>query len=119
MANKTPKIKHRVKVEISDGKNMYRTWGDGIHEVTDHGNGLQTWVGSLPVPMKVGQVKTYTVTVEYLGERRYKQTYQQRVKAMASSEKRREKWEKEAARQKLEKDEKELVQRRQRIVNQI
>ena len=68
---------------------------------------------------KVGQTKTYTVTVEYLGPKEYKQTYKQRVKALASSEKRREKYQKEHERQELERHEKELIQRRARIVNQI
>ena len=63
--------------------------------------------------------KTYTVTVEYLGERQYRQTYQQRVKALAASEKRTEKWKKQQAQEELERNEKQLVQRRQRIVNQI
>jgi hypothetical protein len=54
-----------------------------------------------------------------LGEKQYKQTYQQRVKAMAASEKRREKWQKEHERQELERQEKELVQRRERVMNQI
>ena len=41
------------------------------------------------------------------------------MKALAKSEERREKWEKESKRLTLEKNEKELLQRRQRIVNQI
>lgn len=118
MATKTPKIKHRVKVEISDGKYKYHGWRkDDIQEVTDHGSGLSVWLGNVPVP-RAG-AKTYTVTVEYLGERQYKQTYQQRVKALAASEKRTEKWKKQQAQEELERNEKQLVQRRQRIVNQI
>jgi len=71
------------------------------------------------VGKKIGRVQTFTVTVEYLGEKQYKQTYQQRVKALASSEKRREKFQKQREKEELERQEKELLQRRKRIMNQI
>lgn len=125
MANKTPKIKHRVKVEVTDDKYVYKSSRFGnannIHEFTEGGYDDGTvWI-TLKVPKKraVGQTKTYTVTVEYLGPKEYKQTYQQRVKALAASQKRSEKWQKERERQELERQERELNQRRQRIVNQI
>lgn len=112
MAQKTPKIKHRARVVLSDSKGrtyhhpFYR--GD-IQESAD----LHTWGAYLRVPVakNIGKVETFTVTVEYLGEKQYKQTYQQRVKALASSERRREKHQKEQERLELEKQEKELIQR--------
>jgi hypothetical protein len=120
MPPKTPKVKHRAEVKLIDSKgrllrNGFRT--DDIQEGTD----LHTWGAYLRIPVgtKIGKVETFTVTVEYLGEKQYKQTYQQRVKALASSEKRREKWQKEQAKLELEKREKQLIQRRKRIMNQI
>jgi hypothetical protein len=120
MPPKTPKVKHRARVVLSDsnGRTYRSQWQkDDIHESAD----LHTWGAYLRVPVgnKIGKVETFIVTVEYLGEKQYKQTYQQRVKALASSEKRREKWQKERERLELEKNEKELIQRRNRIMNQI
>lgn len=51
--------------------------------------------------------------------KQYKQTYDQRVKALAASERRRERLEKKQAQEALERQEKELVQRRNRIMNQV
>lgn len=120
---KAPRIKHRVKVEVSDGKWIYpssRYGKDDIHEFTEGGYDDGTVYINLVVPKKkVGQTKTYTVTVEYLGPRQYKQTYEQRVKAMAASEKRREAWQKKQEQEELERQEKEMIQRRKRIMNQI
>jgi hypothetical protein len=120
MPPKPPKIKHRARVVLSDSKGRtYRSqWqANDIQESTD----LHSWGAYLRVPVgkEIGKVETFTVTVEYLGEKQYKQTYQQRVKALASSEKRREKWQKEQERLELERQEKQLVQRRKRIMNQI
>ena len=119
MAQKTPRVKHRAKVEISDEEYVYtEPWcKDGIHEFNEtYGRRIHV---NLDVPKTVGEVREYTVTVEYLGEHQYKQTYQQRVKALARSEERAKKWKEENARLELERNEKQLVQRRQRIVNQI
>lgn len=117
---KTPRVKHRAKVEITDSKYKYSQpyhKGDQQEFTTDYGNrSVIVW---LDVPKKIGEVRKYTVTVEYLGEKQYKQTYQQRVKALASSEKRREKYEKEREQQELQRQEKELIQRRNRIANQV
>ena len=120
MPPKTPRIKHRARVVLSDSKGRtYRSqWQQGdIQEGTD----LHSWGAYLRVPVgkEIGKVETFIVTVEYLGEKQYKQTYQQRVKALASSEKRREKWQKEQERLELERQEKQLIQRRNRIMNQI
>ncbi len=122
--NKTPKIKHRVKVEVADDTHIYpssRWLKDNIHEFTEGGydDGMVSVQLMLPKPLKVGQTKEYTVTLEYLGERQYAQTYKQRVKALAASQKRTEKWKKQREKEELERQEKELVQRRQRIINQI
>jgi len=115
MANKTPKIKHRVRVKLVDTQGaVLQDHEENSTYVRDYGAYLR-----VPVPKTIGKPVAYAVVVEYLGEHQYKQTYQQRVKAMASSEKRREAWQKEQARLELERQEKELVQRRQRIVNQI
>jgi hypothetical protein len=115
MMPKTPRVKHRATVKLIDSK------GRVLQENEDASTYLQSYGAYLrvPVPKKVGLPTTYTVMVEYLGEHQYKQTYQQRVKALAASEKRREKWQKEQERLQLEKDERELVQRRKRIVNQV
>ncbi len=116
---KTPKIKHRAKVKISDSKYIYsEPWcKDGIHEFTEtYGRDVHV---RLPVPKKIGEVTTFTVKVEYLGERQYKQTYAQRVKAFAKSQERTKKWQEERAKLELEQQEKQLIQRRNRIMNQI
>lgn len=122
MATKTPKIKHRVRVEVTDGKWIYpssRYSKDNIHEFTKGGYDDSSVYIHLVVPKKVGEVKEYTVTVEHLGERQYKQTYEQRAKAMVRNEKRSEEWKKQQALEELQRQETELVQRRKRIVNQI
>ena len=117
---KTPKIKHRAKVRLTDSKGQTINvgyWSSGVQEFTDtYGRHAHL---TLPVPTTIGKPEKFTVTVEYLGEKQYKQSYEKRVKALAKSEERREKWEKESKRLTLEKNEKELLQRRQRIVNQI
>lgn len=117
---KTPKVKHRARVVLRDsqGREYRSRWHpDGIQESAD----LHSWGAYLHVPVgkKVGVIEKFTVTVEYLGEKQYKQTYDQRVKAMASAERRREKWQKQHEREELERKEKELIQRRKRIMNQI
>jgi hypothetical protein len=121
MPPKTPTVKHRARVVLTDSQGTtYRSqWAakDDIQEGAD----LFTWGAYLrvPVPKRIGKVETFTVTVEYLGEKQYKQTYQQRVKAQASAERRKEAWQKERERQELEQKEKQLIQRRERIMNQI
>jgi len=123
MATKTPRVKHRVKVIVTDDEYVYPSsrWGnkDGIHEFTEGGYDDGTVFLSLKVPKKLGKPKTYTVTVEYLGEKQYKQTYAQRVNAHQKNQDRVRKFKEEQARLELEKQEKELIQRRQRIMNQI
>lgn len=118
---KTPRIKHLARVTLTDSKGrQYKSnWrGNDIHEEYDMlTRGVYLW--GIPVPKKIGETLTYTVKVTYLGEKQYKQTYDQRVKALAASEKRREKWQKQQEQEELERKEKELVQRRQRIMNQI
>jgi hypothetical protein len=115
-----PKIKHRAEVNLIDPQ------GRILQDKFNRGNvqtsaDLHTWGAYLRVPVskKIGQTVTYTVEVTYLGEHQYKQTYQQRVKAHAKAEKRREAWQKEQERQELERQEKQLIQRRKRIMNQI
>jgi hypothetical protein len=120
MSQKTPKIKHRAKVGITDSKGrvVQNQWFTAIQEFYDYGGSREVYL-RLPVGTIIGKTEEFTVSVGYLGEKQYKQTYQQRVKALTSSEKRREKWEKEQARLKSEKQEKQLAQRRKRIMNQI
>ena len=121
MPPKTPKIKLRARVHLIDSKgrilqnNPWQTGG------VQEGAELHAWGAYLRVPVgnKIGVTETYTVEVTYLGEHQYKQTYQQRVKAQANAEKRREAWQKEQQKLELERQEKQLVQRRNRIMNQI
>ncbi len=120
--SKTPRIKHRAEVILTNSKGQQlHGWGcTGEQEYQDYGGrGGSTLYLRVPISKVIGRVDEFTVSVEYLGEKQYKQTYQQRVKSLASSEKRRERLEKEQERLKKERDEKQLVQRRNRIVNQI
>ena len=73
----------------------------------------------VPVPKKIGDSQTYVVTVQYLGEHQYKQTLAQRTKSHAKSQERTKKWKEQQEKLELVRQEKELLQRRQRIVNQI
>jgi hypothetical protein len=112
-----PKIKHRASVVMRDSKGKaftYGYWGGtGVQEFTDtYGRNVHL---QLPVGKEVGKVETFTITVEYLGEHKYKQTYEQRVKAQARSEKQKER----RAKEEEKKKEAQLLQRRQRIMNQI
>ena len=73
----------------------------------------------LPVPMNVGEVTTFKIKVEYLGEKAYKQTYAQRVKALAQQRSAPRSTQKQREIDEKERQEKELIQRRKRIMNQI
>jgi hypothetical protein len=118
--SETPQIMHRARVVLTDSQGR----GTGRHE-NDIQEGIDLLSGGVylrvPVGKTVGKVETFTVTIEYLGgkEKLYKTTYAQRVKARAANERRRKKREKEEERLKLERQERELVQRRQRIMNQV
>jgi hypothetical protein len=119
MAQKTPRLKHRVQVTFTDskGQTYQGGWGQGgVQETYDlkYGAFLR-----IPIPKEVSRVERYVVAIQYLGEKQYKQTYEQRAKAMASAEKRREKWQKQHEKEELERQEREQFQRRERIVNQI
>ena len=120
MPQKTPRIKHRAEVVMTDSKGRVyqQPYGRGdVQEFTDtYGRNVFMHI---PVGKKIGETETYTIEVTYLGEKQYKQTYQQRVKALASAQKRQEKREEERKRLELERQEKELIQRRERIMNQI
>lgn len=120
MAQKTPKIKHRAEVVMTDsqGRVYQQPYQQGnIQEFTET-YGRDVFM-RLPVGKKVGETVTYTIKVTYLGERQYKTPYAQRVKALASADKRNERLRKEHERQELERQQKELVQRRNRIMNQV
>jgi hypothetical protein len=111
-----PKIKHRVRTRVADVKG--RVFQD--NETTDTFTyGRTHWVNGLSVPTKIGEKATYIVTVEYLGECQYKQTFEQRTKAFDRNQERTKKWKEEQAKLELERQEKQLVQRRCRITNQI
>ena len=115
---RTPKIKHRAMVTMTDPQgNPYTGHYLGEQEFTDT-YGRDVYL-RIPVGKKIGKAEQFIVTVTYLGEKQYKQTYAQRVKAMASSDKRREKWQKQHTEREKQRQEKELVQRRDRIMNQI
>jgi hypothetical protein len=73
----------------------------------------------LPRPMIVGQPLTYTVVVEYLGQKQYKKSLAQRQKEYDKRHERMKKRAAQRAKEELERKEKQLVQRRKRIMNQI
>jgi hypothetical protein len=84
-----------------------------------NGTGSRDVFLRIPVGKTIGKAEKFIVTVTYLGEKQYKTSYQARAKAMAASEKRAEKYAKERAAAELAEKEKQLVQRRNRIVNQV
>lgn len=110
-----PKIKQRVRTRLIDmnGRVVQNNVESSTY-VCSYGAYLR-----VPVPKKIGELVAYTVIVEYLGEHQYKQTYAQRVKTHARNEERIKKWKEEQAKLEVEKQEKQLVQRRKRIMNQI
>jgi hypothetical protein len=117
---KTPRVKHRAQVTFTNSKGQVLTGGWGASGTQEFDGNYNIIYLRVPVDTtKIGQVEKYTVTVEYLGEKKYKTSYATRAKALAKSEKRREEYEKEQKRLELEREEKELLQRRKRIVNQI
>ena len=66
----------------------------------------------LPMPTKVGLTERYIVEVRYLGEHQFTTPYAKRLAAQQKSEERRKKWQQEQ-------NEKALILRRNRIMNQI
>jgi hypothetical protein len=66
----------------------------------------------LPMPTKMGAPDNYVVEVEYLGEHQFKTPYAKRLAAQQKNEE-------AAKKRKVEQDEKALVLRRKRIMNQI
>jgi hypothetical protein len=66
----------------------------------------------IPMPTTIGVRETYIVEVEYVGDHQYKQPYAKRLAAQQRNQKAAEKHKKEV-------DEKALVLRQKRIMNQI
>jgi hypothetical protein len=121
---KTPRVKHRARVMVKDSKGQIVNafWSqkpNGEVEIDGGGYSAGKIYLHLPVRMSVGPTENFTISVEYLGEKKYKTSYAARAKALAKAEKYREERDKEMKRLQLERDEKELLQRRKRIVNQI
>ena len=111
-----PKIQHRIRTRVTDVRGRIFQDNETTGTFT---YGRTHFVYGLSVPTKVGEMATYIVTVEYLGERKYKRTFAQRTKAFDRNQERRKQRDEEQAKLDLERQEKQLVQRRRRIMNQI
>jgi hypothetical protein len=102
------RVKEQFKVKVVDNKGRI---------LQDHESSYV--YAHLPHPTKIGQPATYTVIVEYLGQKQYKKTLAQHQKEYDKRQERAKKWEEKQKQLELERQEKQLVQRRARIMNTI